>query len=63
MTDVRTFPYGEAPKGGELDELRKEFVAYQFGFNAFSDHYTVVARFAWEKAREAYAKGLEDGAK
>ncbi len=40
-------------------ELRQEFVAYQFGFHQFSDHYSVVAEFAAKKAREANSELIE----
>lgn len=53
--DVRSFPVDCAPVGGELEKLRAEFVQFQFRFHPFSDHHTVVARFAWEKVQEAIA--------
>jgi len=47
--NVRNFPIDAHPTGEELEALRAEFVSYQYKFSPFSDHYSVVARFAWEK--------------
>lgn len=39
----------------ELEKIRSEFVRFQYNFNAFSDHYMVVALFAQHKVAEALA--------
>ena len=42
-----------SPTSAEIERLRGDFVAYQFKFHQFSDYYSVVAQFAWEKVQEA----------
>jgi hypothetical protein len=45
-----------------LEVVRREFVnSYQYRFQKFSDHYTVVAMFALKKAREALLDAALDG--